>query len=123
MVHGDVRRSVLRVRQARGCSTAACLCPPTLRLPLGVANNIAVNFPAVVVQVIRRQAICDEGRPEDRSEYPTNVPAEGQAEGTGTRERDPVTLSCKSTASDAVHELVQARVGFDGFRWSDLGKR
>lgn len=120
LVHGRVWRSVRRTRRGRRCYTPACLRSPTLRLQLSPTNDGGIDFPAPVVRVVRRQALCDEVGAKDRRQDPANVPAEGQAECTRACERSPVALGCQRAAGDAVDEVFQAGVAFDGFRWGGL---
>ena len=70
--------------------------------------------------VVRRQTFRDKVWPKDWCEHPTDVPAEGRAEGARAFEGDPVALSRERAASDAVYKVFEAWIGSDGFRWGCL---
>jgi len=66
------------------------------------------------------QALVDKVGSEDWRQSPADLVAEGEADGTGACEWDPVALGSESTASNAVAEFDEPRVDFQGFGWGGL---
>lgn len=83
-------------------------------------DDAAVDPECLVVWVICWQALRDEVGPKDWRQGPTNLIAKGETNGTGACEWDPVALGSKSTAGDAVAEVDESRVDFQGFGWGGL---
>jgi len=86
----------------------------------GVLDDTAVNPEHFVVWVVGSQALRDKLGSKDWRQGPAYVVAEGQTYCTGACEWDPVALGSKSTAGDAVAEVDESRVDFQGFGWGGL---
>lgn len=119
-MHGNIWCSVRRVHLACRCPAAAGLRSPTLCLQLGPANDVAIDLPTSVVLVVWQQTLCDEARPKEWCEHPSDLPTKGCAEGTHAREGYPVALGRESAASDAVNKVFEAWVGSNSFGWGGL---
>jgi hypothetical protein len=51
---------------------------------------------------------------------PTDFIAKGETNGTGACKWDPIALGSEGAARDAVAEIDEARVDFQGFGWGGL---
>ena len=117
VVAGTVRRRT--VSAGRG-DTATRIYPPVLRFLSGVLDDAVVDPEHLVVWVTGSQALRDEVRSKDWCQSPAYVVTKGKAYGPGACEWDPVALGSESTAGDAVAEVDESRVDFQGFGWGGL---
>ena len=117
VVAGTVRRRTVSTGRS---NAAACIYSPVLCLLSGVLDDTVVDPEHLVVWVPGSQALRDEVRPKDWCQSPAYVVTKGQTNSTGACEWDPVALGSESAAGDAVAEVDESRIDFQGFGWGGL---